>query len=660
MVPSKLAIDYWTFTLTGLLLISSAVCSDVVLAQGLPIEDPVHSSVDASLPIEPRLFLDTTQLTEIRSAIAIPGSHHHVAFTAIKDRVDRNDWRIYDKNSDDGNWNYARAWLAREASFLYLITGEQAYAQIAFDSLYAIHSDPDPDGRMPEANYGLSRAATGMGFALAYDWAASGWTPAQQDYIRDKILIALESWQTYNHANFAEPFGSNWVAVCRGAELIMMLVLGEDINQPERFSMLKLWLKEHIKTAYGNTGLTQEGQGYLAYAGGFLMPAIYALRSIGDVSLENVLMEVNFEQLPLYAGVFNPEQTSLQFGVGGPGFDPEGFTSFLLDYALPEMQPYYQYFYDRYRGLANLAPADQKFDYRRAGTVWSLLYYPTDTRGLNPTGILPRAIEDREKGSYLFRNRWQDENDILIALIGDFTHHRRSWDQPEAFGLRIHAHNTQYFGGPTKERDAQYYSKLIIDGQAGNPTDVGVADFFEARETGGYVIVDGGSAYRNLGMESAKRHLLVDFSNGESAFISTLDQLVAIENHIYTWQANLGSTIDDGGITISLGREGAVQTFLLEGRNNSYLKGWVLSPVDVTLRASDPLQIETMGTTTNIWIVMQISQGSPPIAQVIGSGLSANLYVDNSRIYFDIDRNQIVAEPLTVNNQESLVDRLSQ
>ncbi len=594
MILNKFAaMHHWTFPLTGLMIASSVLCSDVA-AQEFPTEEPAHSSLEVNFLVTPRLFLDTTQLSEIRSAIVIPGSHHHEAFTAIKDRVDRNDWRIYDKSPDDGNWNYTRAWLAREASFLYLITGEQTYAQIAFDSLYAIHDDPDPDGRIPEANYGLSRAATGMGFALAYDWAASGWTTAQQEYIRDKILIALEAWQTYNHANFAEPFGSNWVAVCRGAELIMMLALGEDVNQPERFSALKLWLREHIKTAYGNTGLTQEGQGYLAYAGGFLMPAIYALRSIGDTSLENVLKAVNFEQLPLYTGVFNPEQTSLQFGVGGNGFDPEGFTSFLLDYASPDMQPYYQYFYDRYRGLSNLASAHQKFDSRRAGTVWSLLYYPTDTQGLNPTGILPRAIEDWKQGSYLFRNRWQDANDILIALIGDFTHHRRSWDQPETFGLRIHAHNTQYFGGPAKERDIQDYSKLIIDGQVGNAADVGGAEFFEARETGGYVIVDGGSAYGNLGMESAKRHLLVDFSDDESALIATLDQLVAIENHVYTWQANLGTAEDDGDIVIETDQEGTVQTFLLQSRNNSYLKGWILSPANVILRAGDPLQIETI------------------------------------------------------------------
>ena len=161
------AMNHWTLPITSLLIASFMLCSDVS-AQEFPMEEPVHSSLEANFPVAPRLFLGATQLSEIRSAIAIPGSHHQVAFAAIKSRVDQNDWHIYDENPDDGNWNYARAWLAREASFLYWITGEQTYAQIAFDSLDAIHNDPDPDGRIPEANYGLSRAATGMGFALAY------------------------------------------------------------------------------------------------------------------------------------------------------------------------------------------------------------------------------------------------------------------------------------------------------------------------------------------------------------------------------------------------------------------------------------------------------------------------------------------------------------
>ena len=602
------------------------------------------------LPSAPRLFIDAAELSETRAAIAVDGSHHQRVYEAIKTRVDQNDWRVYDENPDDDNWNYARAWLAREASFLYLITGNTVYAQTAFDALYAIHDDPDPDNRLPETGYGLARAATGMGFALAYDWAASGWTPTQQDYVRQKILTSLDAWPSYSHPNFADPYGSNWVAVSRGAELVMMLSVGEETTRASRFNDLKFWLQEHIEIAYGETGLTQEGQGYLAYAGGFLMPAVYALRSIGDPELESAFTAVSFEQLPLYTGVFDAEQRSLQFGVGSVGFDPEGWSSFLLDSASAELQPYYQYFYDHYRGLANPAPDSQKFDHRRAGSVWSLLHYPTETMALDPTGVLPSAIQDSIKGSYFFRNRWQDANDVLISLMGDFTHHRRSWDRPEAFALGLHAYDTHYFGGPTREHEAWAYSRLLVDGQAGDNSDTGAPDFFQASAQGGYAIVDGGSVYSNLGVDVAKRHLQVDFSGHVgTALLSTLDRLSDLQTHLYTWQANLGTVADDGGIIATAGQEGGLQTFLLTGNSGSYLKGWILNPSNVTVRAGDPLQIETTGSTTDIWVVMVVGTGTPPTVNdpgnsITGVGLDSELHLGNARIYFDAELNQIVTE----------------
>jgi Ca2+-binding RTX toxin-like protein len=599
-----------------------------------------------TLPGAPRLFLDAARLKATRAAVKKTGSHHQVAFDAIKARVERNDWRVYDENPSDGNWNYARAWLAREASFVYQVTGVQSYAQIAFDALYAIHNDRDPEGRLPESgSHGLARAATGMGFALAYDWAASGWNQSQKDYVRGKIVTSLNNWPSYSQANLSSPYGSNWVAVCRGAELVMMLAAGEEQTRATRFGNLKSWLGEHIKKAYGNAGFTQEGQGYLAYAGGFLMPAVYALRSVGDRSLEGALSTVNFEQLPLYAGVLDAQQTSLQFGVAGMGFDAEGLTSFLLDNTDSARRPYYQYFYDRYRGLANPAANADKFDSRRAGSVWSVLYYPTESAGVDPTGILPAAIQDSEKGGYLFRNRWQDANDVLVSLMGDFDRHPRSWDQPEAFALGLHAYDTHYFGGPGKELAAKYFSKLLVDGKVGDPTATGAPDFFEARSTGGYAIVDGGNVYRKLGVDQSKRHLLVDFSgNVGSTLLSTMDRLSDVENHIYTWQANLGTELNDGGITATAGQEGSLKTFLLKGNQGSYLKGWILNPSNVTVRAGDPLQLETTGSTTHIWVVMVVGTGAPPPASVRGSGLNSELQLGNARVYFDAASNRIVTE----------------
>jgi hypothetical protein len=126
---------------------------------------------------------------------------------------------IYDNNPNDGNWNYARSYLAREAAFLYLITNNRKYAQLAYNAITQIYNDPDPDNRLLDREYGLSRATLGSNIAIAYDWAYHGWKKEQRNWVKAKITEALDIWPTYNHVNLNNPKkASNWVAVCRGGE----------------------------------------------------------------------------------------------------------------------------------------------------------------------------------------------------------------------------------------------------------------------------------------------------------------------------------------------------------------------------------------------------------------------------------------------------------
>jgi hypothetical protein len=49
----------------------------------------------------------------------------------------------------------------------------------------------------------------------------------------------------------------------------------------------------------------------------------------------------------------------------------------------------------------------------------SFVNWPVGIEPENPESVLPTAMEDRFHGYYVFRNRWQDENDILVtALLG--------------------------------------------------------------------------------------------------------------------------------------------------------------------------------------------------------------------------------------------------
>jgi Ca2+-binding RTX toxin-like protein len=565
----------------------------------------------------------------------------------MKARVDQNDWQVYDENLTDGNYNYARSWLAREAALMYQLTGDQAYADIAFDALFAIHNTPDPDNRLPESGDGLARAMVGMGFAIAYDWARSGWTQEQQDYIRDRITTALDNWPSYSHPNLSSPWGSNWVAVTRSAELVMMLAVEEETIRGSRYESLKDQLRQHLETGYGPTGWTQEGNGYLAYGGGFLLAGIHALQSVGDSDLNATFNTIDFWQLPMYAGAFDESQTAMQFGVGWTRFDPEGWTSMLLGLTPEEQLPYYRYFYDHFRGLENPASDGAKFDHARAGTTWSLIYYPTDVPSTNPTDSFAPVLADNDKGAFFFRDRWQDENDILVSIMGDYEWHEKAWDQSEVFSLGLHAYNTHFIGGPDKEREPEYFSNLLVNGAVGAEKTTGAPDFFAATETGGYVIVDGGQTYQTLGVESAQRHLLVDFSGDAGrAVLSTLDQVRDTDTNTYTWQLNLGDARGNLlGITdIYSGSENGLSYFVVEGDNDSYLKGWVVNADAVSIVAGDPLQVTTSGSNTDLWVVMVLGSGVIPEATVTGSGLDAMLDIGNSRIRYDASTNRIVSE----------------
>lgn len=598
----------------------------------------------------PRLFIDRQRIQQIQVAVQVPQSHHQQAFEALKARVDQQDWRLYDDNPNDGNWNYARSYLAREAAFLYLITNNRKYAQVAHSAITAIYNAPDPDNRLPEQGYGLSRATVGSNIAIAYDWAYQGLTAQQRTDIQGKINAALDAWTSYQHVNLSNPaMASNWVAVCRGGELVMMLAVYEEENRDRRYTQLKEWLKTHLANAYGELGLSQEGIAYTGYAGIFLVPAVYALRSVGDTALEEDFRSRRFWKLMMYVGAFamdrDGERTFLPSGVSATGIIDEGWASLLLGSVPPRQQPFYRYFYDYHMGVKAPGTPAEKFDERRGATAWSLIYYPESAPSLDPTGIYANAIADEKRGAYFFRNRWQDENDLLVAIAADIEQHGNAWNKAEAFQLGLLAYDTRFIIGPAKDDRPDRFSTLLVDGEAQvNSSTTGAREFFQASSDGGYVIVDGGSKYASLGLDSAKRHLLVEFDRrANQALLVTLDRLRDRETHSYTWQLNFGEKID-GAIQATTSQEYGLPVFLLRGNNGSYLKGWVLHPGEVRVRAEETLQVSVFGSDVDIWVVMIVGQGDPPIAKVMGEGMRTQLQLENVVVNYDPQSERVVVE----------------
>jgi hypothetical protein len=621
-----------------------------------------------------RLWITPAQVTALKSAIMVAGSHHKAAFDAMKARVDQNNWQIYDENTADGNWNYARGWLAREAAMMYLLTDNASYATIAYNALESMYTNPDPDNRLPDGGYNdnsntdLSRASTGLAYAVVYDWAYAGMTQPQRDFVRSKLSSALDAWPGIGVPNDSGLRVSNHVGASRSAELIMMLSVNEEESRSARYGFLKNRIRDHINGAYGSSGWTQEGTGYADFAGMFMVPAILAMRSVGDTSLDSTFNAKAFYRLPMaaYSGLQNATTKQLlvlQSGVdSGSPLNQEGWMSALLGTVPSSELPYYRWFYDKTIGITSPLSAANKFDLNRAGTTWALAFYPTTGSSADPDTATTnyRTLADDGEGMYYFRNRFQDTDDVMVSAAADIATAPNAWNVAEAFQFNLIAYGQKFVGGPGKDATSATpahakFTGLLVDGLAqANVSHTGTLIFDEQYANGGgYLIAGGGTKYSNLGLTSAARHTLVDFDGDAApAVLSTLDRVTDESTHTYTWQLALGDEASNLGITVTSGVEAGRPYFVLNGANGSYVKGWVLSHAAATITApaantNDPLKVDVSAGNVDLWVAMVVGQGTPPVASISGTGLSTVLTVNGGRVRYDAGADRIVSEATT-------------
>jgi hypothetical protein len=462
----------------------------------------------SAVAAHPRLFLDADKLAAVRQAITTH-PHHRGAYAMMRARIE---WGIA---GYDGRSGYARSAYVREAAFVYALTGDKRFAGLAYEGILAADGDEDK----AHTGYGLSRAMMSMGFALAYDWAWQGWTPAQRSTVLGILKRAADAWPEFHHPNVeAAHKGSNWVGVTRGGELLLHLSArgdGDYGSREERIALCLRDLKTHIGTAYGESGWTQEGLGYLEYTFGFLAPAVMAS---GDAELLAAFKRRDWARLAMNAISFRAGGERVQTGVDGEKTSTEGLASLVLALTAGDALKEYLWWYDRHAGHRAQQP---HYDRRRAGTVWALLFYPAHLEARETT---PIPLSDAAKGVMFWRNAFRDRDDILISMAGRHDHHRNAWSQAETWQLGILAFDTAFALGPGKERAVALYSKPLMDGAV------------EKNAGLGRQIADGHwDAAKAFGVERAERKFAVRFDGG-GAVVTINDAFADSQDHEWTWQ----------------------------------------------------------------------------------------------------------------------------
>ncbi|MCH8474390.1 MAG: hypothetical protein LAT55_04085 [Opitutales bacterium] len=587
-------------------------------------------------------------------------------------------WRV-----EGSNWSYERSYKAQKEAFLYALTGEAYWAERAYRTLQSIYADPDPDGRFAErGNSGLSRATVGLGFALAYNWCRDAWDEEQQAFVHEVLQKSLAMWEEYNHHNFGAYRKSNWVAVCRGAELMQILALGEEKVRAERYEFLVGELFKHARNGYDQIGASQEGIGYTSYGAIFLLPAAIAAADRGDPRLFEFLQEErHWHQKLMYSGSFaqiaGEDETILaggraflHSGVGGPNTNDQGFASVVLGTTPKAKLPPFLWWYDRHMGYRSTEfgfPPEALFEPQRQGRIWALLFYPWESARQSPE-ILSTRLVYGEQGRHYFRNRWQDSNDILIAFHQHLHWLPRAWFQPEVGALSLFAYDTLFLSGPRTRREPGKYNRLLVNGSRGSGSQPGNSLYRDLWEEEGYyaVAVEAADSFaEEEGVVLYERHLLVGLGNPQEndAVIVTLDRVETKEEGIFTWNAYTGLEERLGGWSLNseMRGKGEWSSFILQGtESGGLLQGTVLAPGDVLWTQEENRWVaESRGQKADILVALALHPETPPEIEKLGS---SDEYVDYriGAFTFRWDRANNRLQPLLFESTESPRGRRAQ
>ncbi|UJR34414.1 hypothetical protein I4U23_021821 [Adineta vaga] len=497
--------------------------------------------------------------------------------------------------------SYARH--ARNAAFIYAITGNQTFLNISYSSLmkgklnYTISSHDSN-----KLDFGTKTVAR----LLAFDWAYHGFTTQQRHELIKDFQYAAMIFSNYqdDHSIDNDDKASNWVAILKSAESMLHLNAYNEDDYPNdqverRILFLLNEIKLHIDHSYGSSGYMQEGMGYITYT------AIYHTKDVGISLLYEAWSAKDWSNFALHTYSLRSDASSLQFGVGPYQFYCAGLLPFLLEHKNDtRMNAAFKWLYDHVVGKNSLMK-----DYDLNNRIWSIIYYPYLISSQNPSIIYPQSTSlliDNRDGFYAFRNRYQDRNDILIAL--ENSHRKRSgWSQHQGFGFSIISHDTIWIRMPSKSMtNTSLFSTPIIDGKTDFPIKnggYGKNAFAFNNQGGGYVSVDSSGNFR---IQLAQREMFVDMivRNQTETILGIYDQFYDNISHNFDWQL---STIPNEINNIILGYENNLPTFVINGKNGSWYKGWLYESQGIRFINNGYLiRINRIGFNVSFKIVLAI------------------------------------------------------
>ena len=327
---------------------------------------------------------------------------------------------------------------------LYQLTGDKKYAELGKKCFEAsLAGAPTCDKRYSFKNPGGAlRAGPTLGWhSLGYDLCYNGW----DESYRRKIASVIENYHQGKWCSLSElargerqhPGSNHWGMQIGGAALALLAIHGDPgVNT----SRIEPWLKENenamkinMTQGFGSAGFFAEGDGTGSMASHIsFLTAIQAYKNVLGKDYYTPRPNAQWMMLKwffLTALGGDPADLRASFperggyphniwardGISGGGYFAIGF-----GVADDAQKAAMKWFY-RYSGLESL---DSTHGFGLDGpsgyphhSLLALVNWPFEMPSVNPGTVLPKAIHDDRWQFYAWRNRWQDEQDVIISIL---------------------------------------------------------------------------------------------------------------------------------------------------------------------------------------------------------------------------------------------------
>lgn len=349
---------------------------------------------------------------------------------------------------------------------LYQLTGDTLYASLGRQCFeLALEGQRDRDDRYSWIDPGGAlRAGPVLGWmAVGYDLCYNGWDEATRIRLGKAIehysTDMISKWGGGLRVDLASltsgtmPPTSNHYSMQTGGAALALLAIHREpwVNQVRIDSLLKVSQRSMVHNAnqgFGDGGYFAEGDGtgsmatYITYLtalqgwknslgmdfGGAQPPNVrmMALKWLYLTYVENGAPAI----WPVRGGY--PHNAWSRSGLSGAGYFGLAFGVLPAEYAAA-----LQWFYERF-----LEDTDQEAGILYEPTAYphivaaTFVNWPDTLRARNPAEVLPHCYQDSRYGFYAWRNRWKDNNDIIITALTQSAHGFMGAKADTAFQIR--------------------------------------------------------------------------------------------------------------------------------------------------------------------------------------------------------------------------------